>query len=112
MDGSRYCSKNQATCYVMRNRCSSHNTKSYKKTFANKEVTERFHSLLCTGRKASWFFSITTGKSDFVKALANGFNICFNILSILLNGNVESVCHPLSTLLKRVEKMLIDVERV
>ena len=41
-----------------------------------------------------------------VKALANGFNICFNILSILLNGNVESVCHPLSTLLKRVERML------
>ena len=41
-----------------------------------------------------------------LKALANGFNICFNILSILLNGNVESVCHPLSTLLKRVERML------
>ena len=41
-----------------------------------------------------------------IKALANGFNICFNILSILLNGNVESVCHPLSTLLKRVERML------
>ena len=34
-----------------------------------------------------------------VKALANSFNI----LSILLNGNVESVCHPLSTVLKRVE---------
>ena len=29
-----------------------------------------------------------------IKTLANGFNICFNILSILLNGNVESVCHP------------------
>ena len=41
-----------------------------------------------------------------LKALANGFNICFNILSILLNGNVESVCHPPSTLLKRVERML------
>ena len=41
-----------------------------------------------------------------IKALANGFNICFNILSILLNGNVESVCHPLSTALKRVETML------
>ena len=41
-----------------------------------------------------------------VKALANGFNICFNILSILLNGNVESVCHPLSALLKRVEAKL------
>ena len=41
-----------------------------------------------------------------LKALANGFNICFNILSILLNGNVKSVCHPLSTLLKRVERML------
>ena len=41
-----------------------------------------------------------------LKALANGFNICFNILSILLNGNVESVCHTLSTLLKRVERML------
>ena len=38
-----------------------------------------------------------------VKALANGFNICFNILLILLNGNVESVCHPLSAMLKRVE---------
>ena len=34
-----------------------------------------------------------------LKVLANGFNICFNILSILLNGNVESVCQPLSTLL-------------
>ena len=43
---------------------------------------------------------------ESVKALANGFNICFNILSILLNGNVESVCHPPSTLLKRVERML------
>ena len=41
-----------------------------------------------------------------VKALANGFNTCFNILAILLNGNVESVCHPPSTLLKRVERML------
>ena len=41
-----------------------------------------------------------------VKALANGFNICFNILSILLNGNVESVCHPLSAVLKRVEAKL------
>ena len=41
-----------------------------------------------------------------LKALANGFNICFNILAILLNGNAESVCHPLSTLLKRVERML------
>ena len=41
-----------------------------------------------------------------IKALANGFNICFNILSILLNGNVESVCHPLSTVLKGVETML------
>ena len=34
-----------------------------------------------------------------LKALANGFNI----LSILLNGNDESVCHPLFNLLKRVE---------
>ena len=41
-----------------------------------------------------------------IKALANGFNIRFNILSILLNGNVESVCHSFSTLLKRVERML------
>ena len=41
-----------------------------------------------------------------LKALANGFSICFNILSILWNGNVESVCNPLSTLLKRVERML------
>ena len=41
-----------------------------------------------------------------LKALANGFNICFNIISILLNGNVESVCHPLYTLFKRVERML------
>ena len=47
-----------------------------------------------------------------VKALANGFNICFNILSILLNGNVESVCHSLSAVLKCVEAKLIDVERV
>ena len=38
----------------------------------------------------------------WLKALANGFNI----LSILLNGNVETVCHPLSALLKRVERML------
>ena len=29
-----------------------------------------------------------------LKAPANGFDICFNILSILLNGNVKSVCHP------------------
>ena len=43
---------------------------------------------------------------NVLKALPNGFNICFNILSILLNGNVESVCHPPSTLLKRVERML------
>ena len=42
----------------------------------------------------------------FLKALAKDFNIGFNILSILLNGNVKSVCHPLSTLLKRVERML------
>ena len=43
-----------------------------------------------------------------VKAqLANGPNICFNILSILLNGShVESVCHSLSTELKRVQTML------
>ena len=50
-----------------------------------------------------------------VKALANGLDICFNILSILLNGNAESVCHPPSTVLRRVETMLkrcwIDVGR-
>ena len=48
----------------------------------------------------------TLSSGIVIKALANGFNICFNILSILLNCNVESVCHPLSTLLKRVERML------
>ena len=38
-----------------------------------------------------------------VKARANDFNIRFNIRSILLSGNVESVCNPFSTALKRVE---------
>ena len=52
------------------------------------------------------FCSMTDREVHLLKALANDFNICFNILSILLNGNVESVCHPLSTLLKRVERML------
>ena len=41
-----------------------------------------------------------------LKALGNGFNICFNILSIFLNDSVESISHPLSTVLKRVETML------
>ena len=40
---------------------------------------------------------------SWLKAGANGFNICFNMRSILLNGNVEAVCHPLSTMLNRVE---------
>ena len=57
--------------------------------------------------KYSCVFTFTKWtNTSWLKALANGFNICFNILSILLNGNVESVCHPLSTLLKRVERML------
>ena len=32
-----------------------------------------------------------------LKARANDFNIRFKIRSILLNGNVESVCHPFSS---------------
>ena len=40
--------------------------------------------------------------------LRPGLNICFNILSILLNGNVKSVYHPLSTELKRVETMHVE----
>ena len=45
------------------------------------------------------FFPIPAIFYRFSHFLANGFNICFNILSILLNGNVKSVCQPLSTLL-------------
>ena len=57
-------------------------------------------------KKLKWLLWNAIEHNQTLKALANGFNICFNILSILLNGNVESVCHPLSTLLKRVERML------
>ena len=38
-----------------------------------------------------------------LKPLANGFNIYYNIHSILSNNNVETVCHPLLNMLKHVE---------
>ena len=47
-----------------------------------------------------------------VKARANGFNICFDIHSILLKSNVETVCHPLETVSKLVESMLNEFKCV
>ena len=41
-----------------------------------------------------------------VKTSANGFKICFNIHSILSKSNVETVCYPLSIVLKHVKTKL------
>ena len=61
---------------------------------------EFFVVILRLASSVAWFsFLCPLFFTASLKVLANGFNICFNILSILLNGNVESVCQPLSTLL-------------
>ena len=57
----------------------------------------------CLFRKDNWAVVNWTPQMVELKPRANGFNICFNIHSILSNNNVETVCHPLLNMLKHVE---------
>ena len=64
-------------------------------------------------------FIVSRKKKSFRrrKPSANGFDICFNIHSILSINNVETVCHPRSNMhfgicRNKVEKMSKKLKRV